>query len=395
MKKKATLNYSLVFTFFEGMVSFVYAYGIYILLQKGFSNSLAGIIISISSFVSIFTSMFCSNFIDNNKKLNAIEVSAIISISLIFILFLNIITTKPNIFSILAFVLLNAIFSCVEPSINAYNFIFINSGVEVKFGIARAIASFSYSVACVVYGVLADAYPYRLLIIVAGIFNLLTILMMHRLNKNYKQVESKVINKQKNETIAFSEFMKNNESFIIIVLCLCGIFTAVTMTDNFLPIVLSDVGGTAKDVGYNQFIKAMFEIPGIYFFSKIEEKFGIKKVLKFASFWYPIKMLLTYLAKNTTLIYISQFFHGIPFSIIISGMVSLVNQTMNKKEAARGIALFSTSMTIGTIIASLLAGILADMYSVKTMVFTSFVIATISSLLFYLAVSKFKKNDVV
>lgn len=393
MKKKANINYALVYTFFEGMISFIFGYGIYILLQKGFSNSLAGIIASLSSTISIFTSMLCSNFVDNNKKLNAIQVSMIICIILVFIFFFNILTTKPDFFSIIAFILLHCIFECIEPAINSYNFLFNVSGIKVNFGLVRAIASLSYAIICVIYGLLADAYSYRVLLIVALIFDLLTIIMMYRLNNNYKQIKHDKV-ESKIETISFKEFFKNNESYVLIILCLCGLFSGVTMIDSFLTIILSDVSGTAKDVGYNLFIKAVFEIPGIFFFSKIEKKFGIKKVLKFATFWYPIKMLLTYLAKTTTLIYISQLFHGVPFSIILSGMVSLVNQTMNKKESTRGLALFSSSLTVGSIIASLLAGIISDLFSVKTMIFVSFVIVSVFSLLFNFAVTKFKKNDV-
>ena len=391
-KKSITFDHILVHAFYEAVVAFIYGYGVYMLLHKGFSNSMAGLIFSIASICSLILSSVVSNIIDSSKKLNAFEIGIIISLSLGFSYFLNYITKTPNIYAALAFIITVSIHCCLEPITNSLSFLFSRKGVDMKYGVARSMGSLSYAIACAGFGVIADKYNYPMLLIIAGCFILANAYELLLLNNNYKAIPATNNSIEQVEKVSLKEFVKNNKSYVIIAIALVGIFFCTNGIESFLTVILENVGGNSKDLGYCLFFKAILEIPGIFFFDKLNKKFDILTLFKFACFWYPIKMLLTLLATSTTLIYVSQIFHSIPFSLINPCMITLANNTMSKKELTRGVSLLSLAITTGTIISSFVCGSIIDFISIKAMILVCLIVCTISCVCLYIAITKFNKT---
>ena len=131
-KKKINFDHILVHSLYEVVVAFIYGYGVYMLLHKGFSNAMAGLVFSIASICSMFLQSVVSNIVDSSKKINAFEAGIIITICLTLGYFLNYITKNPDIFAALAFIFTVSVHCCLEPITNSLSFLFSRKGVDIN-----------------------------------------------------------------------------------------------------------------------------------------------------------------------------------------------------------------------------------------------------------------------
>ena len=105
---------------------------------------------------------------------------------------------------------------------------------------------------------------------------------------------------------------------------------------------------------------AFIEIPGLVFFGKLRRRFGCRKLIVFSSFAFVAKLLAMYLAKSVAMVYFAQCFQLISFSLFLSGMVSFIDEIMDRGEAVKGQALFIASTTVAGMFSSVFGGLLLD-----------------------------------
>ena len=157
------------------------------------------------------------------------------------------------------------------------------------------------------------------------------------------------------------------------------------VTESFLPQVIYNNGGSNFDLGLLPGLKAIVEVPFIFYFARLEKRLGLKKIFIIAMISYVLKTYLFYKANSMFLLYVSQLLQATSFSLVLPGMVSYVNKVMHKNELQRSHGLMMIMRTLFSLFLSPLGGSLIENYGVKRFCFMGLTVCLIGAIVFLLA----------
>ena len=405
-KRSLTLNLEYAGDFaaywiYYGMVgSFCSAY----LLDLNYTNSEIGLIMALASVVSVFLQPALADLSDRSKKLDQIGVA---SLGTIVMLVLNVgllIIRRKTAALWVIYILALAWELALQPVLNSFSRKLSESGHKINFGICRSGGSLGYSVLMVVMGSLTDRFgtgiiPGSGMVALAVLLGLL-ILTKKTLERTKAErgmmvdheVQPEIIEEEAEE-INLISFVKRNKLFIALNLFILILYFQNAILNNFMFQVVDGVGGDAEDLGRVLGVMAFLEIPALFFFDKLNKRFSCTTLLKVASVCFVIKLVLLYLANSVTMIYVGHIFHLTSFPLFLPAIVQFVNEIMAKGEAVKGQAMYTTAITISSVFASILGGIILDMSGPKLMLLVSAVLTAIGALGVLMLVDKVPKHS--
>lgn len=386
--KAIRLIHNLIHSVFQMLAAIVYGFGIYMLIERGYSSSVAGICFSLVNLFSLVFTPFISNYLDNTDKFTIIDLIIVFSVLVTVLYGINYFLDSKCLLLSIVFIVGNGLYVTLDPFVNSISSKLGTYGVDVPFTSARAIGSISYGVMCAVFGYISSVFSYLSVIIGGFVFSMVLSILGIVLNKYFKKAKNNsiAIEVEKEDTISFKEFVTNNIPFLILCLFLTGIYVGYTTTDNFMLLVTENVGGTSKDMGYLLAYKAILEGVAILAFPLLLKKVRLETTLYIAVIGFAIKQLIIALAPNIFFLYIGETFQMVSFSILVPGMIEYVNNYLKKREIIRGISLTSLTIGVGSTISSSIAGYISDLYSTTTMNMFGLIITIISSVGFIITI---------
>ena len=385
---------------FYGIVSsFCSAY----LLNIGYTNSEIGIVLAVASVVSVFMQPLLANLADRSQKLGAIGVAELSTVAMMILEIGLFIINKKTLALWVIYMLVMAWELALQPLFNSLARRLSESGYKINFGICRAGGSLAYAIFTSVMGTFVEKFgtvilPGTGLALLALLLGIL--LLCSRTLKKATDTHSGSIAKEGEATdaeetieeIDFRMFVKRNKLFIILSIFIMILFFQNTITNNFMFQVVEGVGGTSEDMGRIFGVMAALEIPGLFFFDNIHKRFSCSTLLKFASLAFVLKLLTMYLANSVAMIYAAHFFQIFSFSIFLAGIVQFINEIMERGEAVRGQAVYTTAITIGGVFANIIGGIILDMSGPKIMLLISVILTVIGAVGIFLIIDKIGKK---
>lgn len=389
MKKKIDIKHAIVHAMFQALAGIYYGYGAYMLLRRGFTATTVGFCMSFAGIFSFVFQPLVSNIIDRSEKFTTFSALLVGSSGLCILFLINYLLKTASLFLAIVIVLMGGLYSSHEPFVNSIAYNFERKGMNIEFGVARAAGSICYGVVCAVFGYLTEFSDFTIVTLFGFIFALSFLLSIILIKKDYDSLED-VSSLTKEETVSMKDFIKNHKSFMVLCIFLTGIFLAYVCCDNFMLLITENVGGTSKDMGTILAFKALIEGISMFTFSKAKQKFKITTLLKVTAIFFVLKSLGIVLAKNVVALYLVQLLQALSFGYIFPGMVEFANSIMSRKEASRGQACFTMTITLGSIIASFFAGIIVDNYSVLAMELVALAVSIISAIGFIITVDKAK-----
>ena len=387
LEKRINIDHIFIHSFFQMMAGIVYGFGVFILINRGYSSGQAGLCMSLASIFCFFVAPTISNFLDNSDKVSAFEAVVLLSLVITCLYGVNYFLGSKCLLLSIVFILAHGFYSAQEPCINSMSSKFIANGLNIGFTTARAAGSFSYGLVCAIFGILTQNHSYKIVIIGGIIFSFLTAMITLRIRSNYKLYDKRDLESvNKEENVSFKDFLKNNKLFLVLCVFLTGLFIGYTSTDNFMLLITENVGGNSSDMGLILAFKALVEAISIFMFPVFLKHIKLDNLLKISAISFVIKQAVFCIAPNVFFLYIGQCFQMISFAIIFPGMVEYVNVNLKKKETYRGNAIFTQTISIGSIISSVLAGNIAEIYGVPTMNVVALLITIASAIGFVLTI---------
>ncbi|MDO4940176.1 MAG: MFS transporter [Erysipelotrichaceae bacterium] len=380
MNKKINYLHGTALVLYEMYAGFTFSFGSYILLEKGFSSTMAGIIMSIGNVVGFILQPFISDITDKSKTLTIIQVLIIETAFAFGACMLNVIELSPNVIAAFAFITIIATVSLLEALYNSAHFILNDNNYAVNFQRARAFGSIGFGTFSFLLGVLFERLPFRVALSLGSLVCLLTMIVLTVLNHNVNIDKNN--NNKDEEEITYSQFLHNHPNCIKVIVSFVFIFLGYTLIDNFYVLKLNAIGVGSTSLGLIILIKTLMEFPSFYIYKKIELKFGTKRCLIFSAFMFVIKNLIIFLAPNTVMLCVAQICQAGSYGLILPAMISYINQATNKKETVRGQALFSMGIGFGAILSSALAGVIFDNLGLNALFISALVIGIVSAFFF-------------
>jgi PPP family 3-phenylpropionic acid transporter len=379
--------------YFGAVLSFASVF----LLGKGYSNSEIGVILAAANVLAVLIQPLLADVADRGKRISLIHIVGISSIGLAAgTLSLYLFPGKTLALSIL-FIIIAALHTSLQPLVNSMAFYLSSSGYQINFGIARSGGSVAYAVLCAILGTLVTIYGIKAIPVTGSmILVLLLVFLSITAGLLKKAAHSKVtepgamVLKEKEETINLMAFVRRNKPFIIFSFGILFVFFQNSVLNTYLLQIITEIGGTSGQLGRLFSFMALLEIPGLFFFSKIRSRFSCQVLLKFSSVAFILKIFLVSIAGSVSFIYLAYLFQLISFPIFLSAAIHLVDEVMEKGEAVKGQSFVTGMITMSTVFASLLGGIILDARGASLLLAISTATCVLGTIIVFFSVNRIR-----
>ena len=380
--KSINVRYSMLQgIYFVGFCT-VMGYAAVYLGSIGMSSSLIGIVLAIANVLTSIAQPVLGGFVDKSnismKKVLMIMfgLCSILSVLLMF-------ASRVTFLAAALFVAVSTILYTTMPLVNSLAFAFQKQGIDVKFGVARGIGSVAYALASLVLGNVVKAVsptlmPLAYIVIFLGILPLI---------RSFKMPEAEVVEKE-----STGAFIKKHLKFMIFLVGFVLVYFDHTIINNFFINVIKNVGGNTGDMGNAVFLAAMLELPTMALFEKYKNKINIKNTIIISAIFFSLKHTLTYFATNMVMIYLAQATQMLAYALFIPASVYYVDKLFDAKDAVKGQALVTTSMTVSGVLASFLGGISLDSMGVYETLFLGLVLSAVGTIVMIVTVENVNKK---
>ncbi len=389
------------------------------LLARGYTNSEIGIILAVASVLSVLIQPLLADLADRSRRLDVIGVSQISTLVLMAAgagLFLF---REKSLPLWLLYVAVSAGLLALQPLLNSLCFKLEESGHHVNFGICRSCGSLGYALFAILLGVMVEKSGAGILPVAGEVTLGALLVLLVLVKKSFSEAllrkkygdraaaggeESKPVGAPATdgklreadpavrEDINLAEFVRRNRLFVALNLAIIVLFFQNYIANNYMLQLVEGVGGDAADMGRIFSVMAFMEIPGLFFFEKIAKRFSLESLLIFSAFAFVAKFAVIYIAESVFMLYVAHIFQAVSFPIFLSGMVAYTDGCMSKGEAVKGQSLYTACITVSSVFAGVLGGIMLDMAGPKFMAGVSTISAVAGAVLVTLILRKMKKS---
>lgn len=393
MGKLLNLEYGAVQGTYWMLYGSLCSFASFFLLANGFTNTEIGIMIAGASILAAIVQPFLADVADRSKRFRIetlMELLSVVIIALVLILFL---LSGRSVILFVVYVLLIALHTAIQPFVNALNFRLEECGVHMNYGICRCGGSLAYSILCAVLGTLTAAFGAALLPKADLVITLCIILSVAVTMRTFRKIagsdpartKSIAANSPK-EDINLLTFMRRHKMFVLMNVGVFFLYIHNHMLNNFLLQIVNSVGGDSADMGRILSLMAFLEIPMMFSFDWIHRRISCQTLLKISAIAFCFKIGTIFLAHSVALVYAAQFFQLISFGLFLPAIVCFIDEVMNKGEAVKGQALFTTMTTTSAVVSSFVSGLILDAAGpsaltlfglVMTIIGTAVIIATV------------------
>ena len=379
------------------------------LLARGYSNAEIGIILAVGNILAVFLQPLIADLADRSKKLSLIGVTQLSAVLLMVLTGLLFVMKQKSAALWVVYMFIMAWMTTLQPLFNSLAFKLEETGVHINFGACRSVGSLAYAVLCAFLGTLVEAKGVGVLPLSGEIVLLMLLASIWVTKTQFDRMVGEKTGKQavpvlgecgqvpaadaeEAEEINLALFVKRNKFFVVLNLAVIGVFFSNSILNNFMLQVVEGVGGTSEDMGRIFSVMAFLEIPALFFFDKIKERFSCQFILKFAAICFTLKVLLIYLAESVTMIYVAHLLQTFSFGLFLPAIVSFIGEVMAKGEAVKGQALYTVMVTVSSMLASVLGGIMLDVSGPGFMLLISTIATGLGALVLVLIVDRIKKK---
>ncbi|MCQ2082168.1 MAG: MFS transporter [Lachnospiraceae bacterium] len=394
--KLRTFQYTIINVAYFAAYSGVHAYAAVFLLDKGFTNTMIGVVIAMANILSVLLQPVAASFIDKYTGITNRKVSILCALGcMACCISLYFVTGIAMVFGI--YVLLFTLQMVYQPLIQALSFEYNAMGDGINFGLARGLGSCGFAVTSAIIGTVLGSYGISSLQIINVIAFLVGILMMFAFtapkNADIDVVSSKTSDGDVDEAHgSFISFVKYYPMFMLFVVGGTFLFYEHNALNDYLIQIITPLGGDESIMGNMVMVAAFLELPAMAGFVWLEKKFGVFKILAFSGIMFTVKTVLMLLASNLIMVYLSQACQIFAYALFIPGGAYLAEKVMNKADKTKGQAYINVCITLGGVFSALVCGRVLDVLGVHAMLVIATVIGVIGTLISIFAIGKIGKK---
>ena len=352
------------------------AYTTVFLQHRKLTNTQIGLTTAVGSFCAIIIQAVVSHFADKNPN---IPLKVIISV-----FFMQCIITSTVLMLIpVGIALLMIIYiMCLASSnsINSFtNALFMqykNSGLNVNFGIPRAVGSLFFALVSLLLGYVMELYTPEILMPAIICFCGMGIVITASMPR-YEGVNKLNVHKQIKTSSTWS-MIRHNPTFVLLCISTTLVFVGQSYTFFYINIV-KNVGGNTVELGLILFIGVLFELPGMLLSTRLLKRFKSKDLVVVSIFGFLMKAFVIALAPNMFWIIVSMSFSLIASGIYFFSTLYFVDEIVKPDQITRGQAFFGLCSIggVGTVLGSLFNGMIIDRFGISILLIFCTVICCI------------------
>jgi len=364
----------LYFLFYSGQSIYNTYLNLY-LTKQGFTKTMIGSVLSISTAFLLLAQLFWGVASDRTKSKNTIIKVLFAGCAAVALLFY---VSSDYLYLLFIITLFSIFFSPVIP-LNDNLTLELLEDTEWDFGQIRMGGTIGYAVTVFAVGfILKDEYsPIFWMTSLMMILCFITVLGLPNIKRD----------KTKKGKAPFMEIFKNKTMIGLVVFNIVSSF-GTNIYQSYYPIYFTSIGGTSSQIGTMMFVSALSEIPFFLGARRTVQKFGVEKIIISTGIVTGIRWLLLYFVSNPTLIIVTSLLHGVSFAGSNYCMTTFINKTVPSDLRATSHSVFAFIGTFfSRIVFGYLGGLAGDLFGINNMMLVSSIVSFVGVILF-LALSK-------
>lgn len=363
-EKKLNIYYSFLQIAYWVTSAVVFCFTTVFLQFRGYSNYEIGIVFAVGNIIGFVSQPLIAGYIDRRDRrtlLRCIRITAVLAVLLMLAVYF---LPSGSISLIGVYALLVAGNTLLNPLCISLSFYIESWGCGINFSRARALGSLSYAVCNVILGMLVqrvseNAVP-TAFILFSSLLGLATLLFVpvdraHRIAAPERRMQS-----ASEKPSGLLEFARENKRFMLFLLGTATLYFTHGMIGNFMIEFIRSIGGGSEDMGNVLAFMTVVEVPVMLLFGRLTQRFRCSSLLRFAVIMFTVKELMIYLASSLPALYAAEALQAFSFALFVPASVRYVDEVIAKHNAVKGQAFVTSMMTLGSIFASYIGGLLLD-----------------------------------
>lgn len=363
-EKKLNIYYSFLQIAYWVTSAVVFCFTTVFLQFRGYSNYEIGIVFAVGNIIGFVSQPLIAGYIDRSDRrtlLRCIRITAVLAMLLMLAVYF---LPSGSVSLIVAYALLVAGNTLLNPLCISLSFYIESWGCGINFSRARALGSLSFAVCNVILGMLVqrvseNAVP-TAFILFSSLLGLATLLFVpvdraHRIAAPERRMQSASENPS-----GLLEFARENKRFMLFLLGTATLYFTHGMIGNFMIEFIRSIGGGSEDMGNVLAFMTVVEVPVMLLFGRLTQRFRCSSLLRFAVIMFTVKELMIYLASSLPALYAAEALQAFSFALFVPASVRYVDEVIAKHNAVKGQAFVTSMMTLGSIFASYIGGLLLD-----------------------------------
>lgn len=363
-EKKLNIYYSFLQIAYWVTSAVVFCFTTVFLQFRGYSNYEIGIVFAVGNIIGFVSQPLIAGYIDRSDRrtlLRCIRITAVLAVLLMLAVYF---LPSGSISLIGVYALLVAGNTLLNPLCISLSFYIESWGCGINFSRARALGSLSFAACNVILGMLVqrvseNAVP-TAFILFSSLLGLTTLLFVpvnraHRIAAPERRMQS-----ASEKLSGLLEFARENKRFMLFLLGTATLYFTHGMIGNFMIEFIRSIGGGSEDMGNVLAFMTVVEVPVMLLFGRLTQRFRCSSLLRFAVIMFTVKELMIYLASSLPALYAAEALQAFSFALFVPASVRYVDEVIAKHNAVKGQAFVTSMMTLGSIFASYIGGLLLD-----------------------------------
>lgn len=351
--------------FFFWMVMAVPSYYVVFLQNNGYNGTQVGLIMALISATSILSQPFwglISDKIGSVKKTFSLLL-VIASIVLTSTVFLGSARLSPGlILGVFLLPLAAFFYAPLNPLLDTWIVDTANREPNISYSKIRLWGSIGYAIVTFSMVTVASRFSANYTFLVFPLFTIPLLAICSRLEDNKAQAKTRV----RMRDLHPGQLLRNYY-FVFFLLFNMVINSPFSFSGNFLPSLLSSVGGSSNQIGLLNGARALFEIPALLVSYKLYRRFNRPMVLALAAGIHMLTQLLYPNCPNLLTVVIVQFAGGFAGGLAIGTACSYIYQLTPPHLAATAQTLGGALNSLAAIFFNILGGRLFDAFGIRTL----------------------------
>lgn len=322
------------------------------LLDRGFSNTIIGLILLFASVLSIIIMQMVAYF--EKKKNLSVNTSAIVLALLIFVF--GAVLYFIDLSRVLICVVFCLIVTCVktvEICINSLYRGYYNKGLKISFPMARGFGSMAFAIGALATGKFFANRPILIMPLAYSFFALVlaVVILLFKAPNVEKKVEE--------EEYSLKGLLKEYPHFTLYVFALFCFICSSIFVSTYMLQIMQRIGGTIDESGTALFVGAILELPAVAVYKALNKKFGNRQLLLMGMMFLLLKLVVITFAPSPMIIWLISLTQIIGYGVYLPASERHVAHVVPASYYLRAQALVGSAGFAGHIAASLF-GMLID-----------------------------------
>ena len=333
LAKKINLHYTTIQGSFGIGFGALMSFGAVLMLSRGLSNSALGVVTCIAQLLPMVLQPAVTSFAARREGMTTRKMLMLLTLPILVMAVVMLLAPQSLGVIIAGYILIFLMVNLITPYHNVLMVDFLTRGVEVNYGLGRGVGSGTFALATLVLGFVLEGRDSILIVPVIGGAMLLQLLCVAAFRYPLPAVETV---EEQREAVGRMAILRSRRDFVLLLGAVALLLGVHNVTNVYMVHVIDRVGGAESLMGIILGVSAVTELISMPLFPKLQRKFGITALLRFAAAFFVVRLVLLLLAPGGGFLYLAAVAQFASSGILLPAIVYYVAQTLTPEQQTNG-----------------------------------------------------------